>query len=221
MLDVHFSYVRALPTGAVVLLDRLFLLPEIRKGPVPWVAQIPVIVGPCERCCLWQDMSLTEGEMRRRLLSADCSSCLQCWAVLPLFLRKRSSSLTIVLTLSLPAACLDTRRGRGRGHVGCAIQALDTVGNTISSTLTLSHRVTSRPPSMSDKVVFKKSASRPAQRARDLDLDLDSTEPSTADTPITLASKLKSKAKRAQPKSRLSFGADDEVCALQSSPVPT
>ncbi|KAG8214632.1 nineteen complex-related protein 2-domain-containing protein [Butyriboletus roseoflavus] len=64
---------------------------------------------------------------------------------------------------------------------------------------------------MSDQVIFKKSTSRPVQRARDLDLDLDSDEPSTANTPITLASKLKSKAKRAHPKSRLSFGADDEA----------
>ena len=64
---------------------------------------------------------------------------------------------------------------------------------------------------MSDKVVFKKSASRPAQRAR----DDDGGEPSTVNSPISLASKLKSKAKRAQPKSRLSFGADDEVSVLQ------
>ncbi|KAF8551693.1 GCFC-domain-containing protein [Imleria badia] len=63
---------------------------------------------------------------------------------------------------------------------------------------------------MSNKVVFKKSASRPAQRARDVDADVDS-EPSTADTPLSLASRLKSKAKRAQPKSRLSFGVDDEA----------
>ena len=66
-------------------------------------------------------------------------------------------------------------------------------------------------PPMSDKVVFKKSASRPAQRAR----DDDGGEPSTVNSPISLASKLKSKAKRAQPKSRLSFGADDEVSVLQ------
>lgn len=64
---------------------------------------------------------------------------------------------------------------------------------------------------MSDKVVFKKSTSRPAQRARDVDADRDSDEPATMNTPMTLASKLKSKTKRAQPKSRLSFGADDEV----------
>ncbi|KAH0832088.1 GCFC-domain-containing protein [Lanmaoa asiatica] len=64
---------------------------------------------------------------------------------------------------------------------------------------------------MSDKVVFKKSTSRPAQRARDVDVDLDSGELSIANTPITLASKLKSKTRRAQPKSRLSFGADDEA----------
>lgn len=65
---------------------------------------------------------------------------------------------------------------------------------------------------MSDKVVFKKSTSRPAQRARDLDLDLDSAELS----PVTLASKLKAKAKRAQPRPRLSFGAEDEVCTLHT-----
>ncbi|KAF8442882.1 nineteen complex-related protein 2-domain-containing protein, partial [Boletus edulis BED1] len=64
---------------------------------------------------------------------------------------------------------------------------------------------------MSDKVVFKKSASRPSQRARDVNVDHDSGEPSTADAPISLASKIKSKTRRAQPKSRLSFGVDDEV----------
>ncbi|KAG6377125.1 nineteen complex-related protein 2-domain-containing protein [Boletus reticuloceps] len=64
---------------------------------------------------------------------------------------------------------------------------------------------------MSDQVIFKKSASRPSQRARDVDVDHDSGEPSTADAPISLASKIKSKTRRAQPKSRLSFGVDDEV----------
>lgn len=76
------------------------------------------------------------------------------------------------------------------------------------------------PPAMSDKVVFKKSTSRPVQRARDVDVDPNSGEPPTADAPITLASKLKSKAKRTQPKSRLSFGADDEVSVLRPSPRP-
>lgn len=71
---------------------------------------------------------------------------------------------------------------------------------------------------MSDKVVFKKSTSRPAQRARDVDAEADNGEPSTADTPISLASKLKSKAKRAQPKSRLSFGVDDEVKPVTAQP---
>jgi GC-rich sequence DNA-binding factor len=48
-----------------------------------------------------------------------------------------------------------------------------------------------------------------------------SPEPESNDTgtesPSTLASKLKNKAKRAKPKSRLSFGADeDEVCVLNA-----
>lgn len=73
---------------------------------------------------------------------------------------------------------------------------------------------------MADEVVFKKSSSRPAQRARDVDADVDSAEPSTSDAPITFASKLKSKAKRVQPKSRLSFGVDDEVCVLYPSLDP-
>ncbi|KAG9315745.1 GCFC-domain-containing protein [Chiua virens] len=61
---------------------------------------------------------------------------------------------------------------------------------------------------MSDKVLFKKSASRPAQRVRDVDAEPDNDEPSTSSI---LASKFKSRSKRAQPKSRLSFGVDDEA----------
>lgn len=75
-------------------------------------------------------------------------------------------------------------------------------------------------PLMSDKVTFKKSTSRPAQRTRDVDADHDDGEQSTTDTPISLVSKLKSKAKRSQPKSRLSFGVDDGVSVLHPSLDP-
>jgi GC-rich sequence DNA-binding factor len=66
---------------------------------------------------------------------------------------------------------------------------------------------------MSDStpLIFKRK-SKPTARAR-----ASSPEPDTNDSgiesPSTLASRLKNKAKRAKPKSRLSFGADeDEVC---------
>jgi hypothetical protein len=72
-------------------------------------------------------------------------------------------------------------------------------------------------PTMSDAspTIFKRK-SKPSQRQRDKSPD-DTEQPPLAgdsgrDSPITLAAKLKIKAKRAQPKSRLSFGADDEVC---------
>ncbi|KAF9241159.1 GCFC-domain-containing protein [Melanogaster broomeanus] len=66
-----------------------------------------------------------------------------------------------------------------------------------------------------DPVIFKKSKSRPGQRARDSANDTEETsrEPVEADleSPISLASKLKSKVKRSKPKSRLSFGGDEEA----------
>ncbi|KAF8842200.1 hypothetical protein BDN67DRAFT_1038818 [Paxillus ammoniavirescens] len=64
-------------------------------------------------------------------------------------------------------------------------------------------------------VVFKKSKSRPGQRARDSANDTEETSQhlgeADIDSPISLASKLKSRVKRSKPKSRLSFGGDDEV----------
>lgn len=73
---------------------------------------------------------------------------------------------------------------------------------------------------MSDSpVIFKRSKSKPGQRARQKSPDAnDATSDFTSqgdESPITLASKLKNKAKRAKPKSRLSFGGDDdEVCVI-------
>ncbi|TCD70747.1 hypothetical protein EIP91_001776 [Steccherinum ochraceum] len=59
-------------------------------------------------------------------------------------------------------------------------------------------------------VAFKKRA-KPSTRKREVESDADATadasSETTAESPITLASKLK---KRAKPKSRLSFGADEE-----------
>ncbi|KAF8171926.1 nineteen complex-related protein 2-domain-containing protein [Mycena galopus ATCC 62051] len=68
---------------------------------------------------------------------------------------------------------------------------------------------------MSDSPLIFKRKSKPA-RARQ-----SSPEPESNDTanesPSTLATRLKNKAKRAKPKSRLSFGADDdEVCVLNA-----
>lgn len=73
---------------------------------------------------------------------------------------------------------------------------------------------------MSDSsVVFRRTKSKPTARARAQSPDANDTgsdQNSQTDSPITLASKLKNKAKRAKPKSRLSFGGDDdaEVCVL-------
>jgi len=66
-------------------------------------------------------------------------------------------------------------------------------------------------------VIFKrKSAAKPAGRARQASPDHDTTEPNaTDDSPSTLATKLKKKIQRAKPKSRLSFGGEEEeVCCL-------
>lgn len=76
---------------------------------------------------------------------------------------------------------------------------------------------------MSDSpVIFKRTKSKPGQRTRQKSQDAnDNTSASEFATqgdesPITLASKLKSKVKRAKPKSRLSFGGDEdtEVCVF-------
>lgn len=73
---------------------------------------------------------------------------------------------------------------------------------------------------MSDSsVIFKRTKSKSTPRARLKSPDANDTgseQTSQAESPITLASKLKNKAKRAKPKSRLSFGGDDdsEVCVL-------
>ncbi|KAF7980000.1 hypothetical protein HWV62_40096 [Athelia sp. TMB] len=68
---------------------------------------------------------------------------------------------------------------------------------------------------MSDSsVIFKRTKSKPSQRARAKSPDVNETETdqnSQTDSPITLASKLKNKAKRAKPKSRLSFGGEDDT----------
>src|ERR1700735_2700946 len=77
---------------------------------------------------------------------------------------------------------------------------------------------------MSDSpVIFKRSSKqKPGQRARQKSPDSNDTTASDFtsqagdESPITLASKLKNKAKRSKPKSRLSFGGDDdtEVCVF-------
>ncbi|KAH7885246.1 GCFC-domain-containing protein [Phlebopus sp. FC_14] len=62
-------------------------------------------------------------------------------------------------------------------------------------------------------VIFKKTKSRAGQRARDDAADQSVPELAQEDdneSPITLASKLKTKVKRSKPKSKLSFGGDDE-----------
>lgn len=82
---------------------------------------------------------------------------------------------------------------------------------TWSSTLTMS----STPP-----LIFKRTKSKPAQRTRQSSPDNAKAEEATEtgeDSPSTLATKLKNKVKRSKPKSRLSFGGDDdEVCVLNA-----
>jgi GC-rich sequence DNA-binding factor len=79
---------------------------------------------------------------------------------------------------------------------------------------------------MSDNpVIFKRSSkAKLGQRARQKSPDAndtpsDFTSQTGDESPITLASKLKDKAKRSKPKSRLSFGGDDdtEVCVFTDS----
>src|SRR5882672_6498377 len=75
---------------------------------------------------------------------------------------------------------------------------------------------------MSDNpVIFKRSKPKPGQRTRQKSPDSndtasDITSQAGDESPITLAAKLKNKAKRSKPKSRLSFGGDDdtEVCVF-------
>lgn len=75
-------------------------------------------------------------------------------------------------------------------------------------------------PAMAElSVVFKRTKSKPVPRARERSPDgTDAAEISAAnittgaeDSPSTLATKLKNKAKRSKPKARLSFGGDNEV----------
>ncbi|KAG6905475.1 hypothetical protein DXG01_002492 [Tephrocybe rancida] len=61
-------------------------------------------------------------------------------------------------------------------------------------------------------VIFKRTKAKPAQRARQLDVEQNAeatSQDNGEDSPSTLATKLKSKVKRAK-KSRLSFGGDEE-----------
>ena len=74
---------------------------------------------------------------------------------------------------------------------------------------------------MSSPVIFKRTKSKPAQRTRPSSPDHDHDNGTIAtdqDSPSTLATKLKNKVKKSKPKSRLSFGGDDdEVCVLSAS----
>ena len=68
----------------------------------------------------------------------------------------------------------------------------------------------------SSSVIFKKSKSRPGQRAREkspegISQTSSGRAESAEESPIALASRLKNKAKRTKPKSTLSFGDDEEV----------
>ncbi|OAX42141.1 hypothetical protein K503DRAFT_790350 [Rhizopogon vinicolor AM-OR11-026] len=68
----------------------------------------------------------------------------------------------------------------------------------------------------SSSVIFKKSRSRPGQRAREKSPEVVSQTASgraesTEESPFALASKLKNKTKRTKPKSTLSFGDDEEA----------
>lgn len=93
------------------------------------------------------------------------------------------------------------------------------------------HAPTSLEGSMSDSpVIFKRTKSKPSQRARKKSPDADDTATAgeTSDytsqgggggeSPITLASKLKNKAKKAKTKSRLSFGGNDDEVRVSTCP---
>ena len=62
-------------------------------------------------------------------------------------------------------------------------------------------------------LIFKRNKSKPTGRARQTspENDTDANTSATAqDSPSTLATKLKNKVKRMKPKSRLSFGAEED-----------
>ena len=63
-------------------------------------------------------------------------------------------------------------------------------------------------------LIFKRNKTKPTVRTRQTspENETDVNASATADdSPSTLATKLKNKVKRTRPKSRLSFGADEEV----------
>jgi hypothetical protein len=114
-----------------------------------------------------------------------------------------------------------TGRGLGRGRA-------DMVGEKqiaweICLVWPLLPRITIIDPSImnSSSVIFKKSRSRPGQRAREKSPDgvsqtASERAGSAEESPLALASKLKNKAKRTKPKSTLSFGGDEEVRVFTS-----
>ena len=63
-------------------------------------------------------------------------------------------------------------------------------------------------------LIFKRNKPKPTVRARQTSPEHDTDVNASVnpeDSPSTLATKLKNKVKRMKPKSRLSFGADEEV----------
>lgn len=65
-------------------------------------------------------------------------------------------------------------------------------------------------------LIFKRK-SKPAQRTRPSSPEPDVNDTGGNESPSTLVTKLKTKVKKARPKSRLSFGGDDdEVCFLNA-----
>lgn len=121
-----------------------------------------------------------------------------------------------------PAATLDneltgfwTGRGRGRGAMGCCISVriFLQIEQRISRGLEISAKsrniiVMDPPP-----VLFKRkgTVSKPSQRSKEIPRsNVVDSEANVEESPSILATRLKKKIQKSRPKSRLSFGGEDE-----------
>jgi GC-rich sequence DNA-binding factor len=65
-----------------------------------------------------------------------------------------------------------------------------------------------------DHVIFKRTKAKPAVRTRPTSPEPTKDQEDSEDSPITLATKIKNKVKKSRPKSKLSFGDEEEVGPL-------
>lgn len=118
--------------------------------------------------------------------------------------------LVLVLVEDVDALCLPLI---GDGSKQEFMRGKIVIGNrSKTGHVRISLNMASTPP-----LIFKRTKSKPAQRARETSTEnvTDDTVSATGDdSPSTLASKLRNRVKKARPKSRLSFGGEEEVCVV-------